>query len=64
MVTFLLYLNHDTSQEFFWRTTTVDKELKNTAFRRVSFFIGSIISVVGKTTVEIIELFECTQKVP
>ncbi|CAD0167340.1 protein of unknown function [Streptococcus thermophilus] len=23
---------------------------------------GSIISVVGKTTVEIIELFECTQK--
>ena len=27
-------------------------------------FIGSIISVVGKTTVEIIELFECTQKVP
>ena len=29
----------------------------------VSFF-GSIISVVGKTTVEIIELFKCTQKVP
>ena len=26
--------------------------------------IGSIISVVGKTTVGIIELFECTQKVP
>ena len=25
---------------------------------------GSIISVVGKTTVEIIEIFECTQKVP
>ena len=25
---------------------------------------GSIISVVGKTTIEIIELFECTQKVP
>ena len=25
---------------------------------------GSIISVVGKTTVEIIELFECRQKVP
>ena len=25
---------------------------------------GSIISVVGKTTVEIIELFECKQKVP
>ncbi|EWM56606.1 hypothetical protein Y016_09355 [Streptococcus thermophilus TH985] len=25
---------------------------------------GYIISVVGKTTVEIIELFECTQKVP
>ena len=27
-------------------------------------FFGSIISVVGKTTVEIIELFECRQKVP
>ncbi|WP_232087142.1 ABC transporter permease [Streptococcus thermophilus] len=26
--------------------------------------LGSIISVVGKTTVGIIELFECTQKVP
>ena len=26
--------------------------------------IGSIISIVDKTTVEIIELFECTQKVP
>ena len=26
--------------------------------------MGSIISVVGKTTVEIIELFKCTQKVP
>ena len=25
---------------------------------------GSIISVVGKTTVEIMELFQCTQKVP
>ena len=25
---------------------------------------GSIISVVGKTTVEFIELFKCTQKVP
>ena len=29
-----------------------------------SFDSGSIISVVGKTTIEIIELFECTQKVP
>ena len=29
-----------------------------------SFDSGSIISVVGKTTVEIIELFKCTQKVP
>jgi len=28
------------------------------------FLRGSIISVVGKTTVEIIELFKCTQKVP
>jgi hypothetical protein len=31
---------------------------------RGSNFYGSIISVVGKTTVEIIELFECRQKVP
>ena len=29
-----------------------------------SQFVGSIISVVGKTTVEITELFKCTQKVP
>ena len=29
-----------------------------------TYFFGSIISVVGKTTVEIIELFECRQKVP
>ena len=29
-----------------------------------SDYYGSIISVVGKTTVGIIELFECTQKVP
>ena len=28
------------------------------------YYCGSIISVVGKTTVEIIELFECRQKVP
>ena len=34
------------------------------SFMESLFFIGSIISVVGKTTVEIIELFECTQKVP
>ena len=27
-------------------------------------YYGSIISVVGKTTIEIIELFECRQKVP
>ena len=27
-------------------------------------YLGSIISVVGKTTVEITELFKCTQKVP
>ena len=34
-------------------------------FKREMFdYYGSIISVVGKTTVEIIELFECTQKVP
>ena len=28
------------------------------------FFLGSIISVVGKITIEIMELFECRQKVP
>ena len=32
--------------------------------KAIPVFRGSIISVVGKTTVEIIELFECTQKVP
>ena len=31
---------------------------------RLMMILGSIISVVGKTTVEIIELFECRQKVP
>ena len=29
---------------------------------RLMMILGSIISVVGKTTVEIIELFECRQK--
>ncbi len=31
---------------------------------RYYIYNGSIISVVGKTTVEIIELFEYTQKAP
>ena len=46
--------------------TTVDKELKKRKSHPNGqlFYYGSIISVVGKTTVEIIELFECTQKVP
>ena len=35
----------------------------STPFLRIAK-IGSIISVVGKTTVEIMELFECRQKVP
>ena len=45
-------------------TLTVSlKQLKKPA--NAGFFVyGSIISVVGKTTVEIIELFECRQKVP
>ncbi|CAD0147854.1 protein of unknown function [Streptococcus thermophilus] len=34
------------------------------AFVFALIVFGSIISVVGKTTVGIIELFECTQKVP
>jgi len=33
-------------------------------YKKETIFLGSIISVVGKTTVEIIELFKCTQKVP
>ncbi|MDN5031133.1 restriction endonuclease subunit S [Streptococcus sp. SV1] len=37
--------------------------LLNTKVTHVSS-CGSIISVVGKTTIEIIELFECRQKVP
>jgi hypothetical protein len=37
---------------------------KKTEVSKNPFFYGSIISVVGKTTVEIIELFECRQKVP
>ena len=42
--------------------------LNSTTIEKISFLRqdknGSIISVVGKTTVEIIELFKCTQKVP
>ena len=40
------------------------KEKSISYLGRFLLFIGSIISVVGKTTVEIMELFECTQKVP
>ncbi|CAD0120067.1 protein of unknown function [Streptococcus thermophilus] len=37
----------------------------NFSFDFIIFILnGSIISVVGKTTVEIIELFKYTQKVP
>ena len=43
-------------------TARTKKELKTKA--QQAHFDGSIISVVGKTTVEIIELFKCTQKVP
>ena len=39
-------------------------EQKTAPTGTVSKKYGSIISVVGKTTVEIIELFECRQKVP
>jgi len=31
---------------------------------QLEIFFGVIISVAVQTTVEIIELFECTQKVP
>ncbi|WP_416468773.1 hypothetical protein QK903_04590 [Streptococcus thermophilus] len=41
--------------------TDVKEEKKKPKLINLS---GSIISVVGKTTVGIIELFECTQKVP
>ncbi|CAD0147786.1 protein of unknown function [Streptococcus thermophilus] len=37
---------------------------QDTPLCRIGEYLGSIISVVGKTTVGIIELFECTQKVP
>ena len=43
------------------------KQLQKTLNTKKSaewLIFGSIISVVGKTTVGIIELFECTQKVP
>ena len=36
--------------------------MKGNEKRANALFSGSIISVVGKTTVEIIELFECRQK--
>lgn len=52
-MTFLLYLNHDTSQEFFWRTTTVDKELKKHGIPPclhvyfTNFFISSMRTTVA-----------------
>ena len=42
----------------------LEKGLEQTVQTFITSYLGSIISVVGKTTVEIIELFECTQKVP
>jgi multidrug/hemolysin transport system ATP-binding protein len=54
-------------------TTGLDPESRKTVWEIIgtlknnfgmTIFLGSIISVVGKTTVEIIELFECRQKVP
>jgi len=42
----------------------IGQKEKNKKDSQKTVFIGSIISVVGKTTVEIIELFECRQKVP
>ena len=49
-------------QEVFVHAYETVRPIVLKAFRQ--YFIGSIISVVGKTTVEIIELFECRQKVP
>ena len=40
--------------QYYWIIGELGKNIKK----------GSIISVVGKTTIEIIELFECRQKVP
>ena len=42
----------------------IDKVKKTDESFDSSVLRGSIISVVGKTTVELIELFECRQKVP
>ena len=44
--------------------TTTLTQIKSSEYSLPSEISGSIISVVGKTTVEIMELFECTQKVP
>ncbi len=39
-------------------------EIKKEVVQNRLPFVGSIISVVGKITIEIMELFECRQKVP
>ena len=45
--------------QYYWIIGELGKNIKKTNIKN-----GSTISVVGKTTVEIIELFKCTQKVP
>ena len=47
----------------FHRPQLVNPQKNPKCHKQLEIF-GSIISVVGKTTVEIIELFKCTQKVP
>ena len=49
---------------FAWEKGITQPNQKNLLKLEKVLEVGSIISVVGKTTVEIIELFKCTQKVP
>ena len=49
--------------KFYQSLRTASSTIKGRKTLR-GIYKGSIISVVGKTTLGIIELFECTQKVP
>ncbi|WP_260223382.1 hypothetical protein, partial [Streptococcus thermophilus] len=57
-------LRYQSLYEFSRQETSTSKVLFLVVLALAPLLYGSIISVVGKTTVEIIELFECTQKVP
>ena len=57
-------INDKVHDDFLIAKKTIQKNRKPLLSRLTVNYLGSIISVVGKTTVEIIELFECRQKVP